>query len=118
MQFGRRGVPSPALSQSSLRRWTGPVRQKCADFVGPELSVVDVKRKKGESFESFLRRFGRRLQQSGNQLEARKIRFYKEKPNKNKMRESALRRKLMGEKREYLLRIGQVVDEPRKPRRR
>lgn len=79
--------------------------------------MVDVKRKKGESFESLFRRFGRRLQQSGKQLEVRKIRFYKEKPNKNKVRESALRRKHMGEKREYLMRTGQLVEEPRKRRR-
>lgn len=79
--------------------------------------MVDVKRKKGESFESLFRRFGRRLQQSGKQLEVRKIRFYTEKPNKNKMRESALRRKEMGEKREYLMRTGQLVEEPRKRRR-
>jgi ribosomal protein S21 len=80
--------------------------------------VVDVKRKKGESFESLLRRFSRRLQQSGKALEARKIRFYKDKPNKNKQRQSALRRLEIREKREYLMRIGQLKDEPRKTSRR
>ncbi len=80
--------------------------------------MVDVKRKKGESFESLLRRFSRRLQQSGKALEARKIRFYTDKPNKNKQRESALRRMEIREKREYLMRIGQLKDEPRKTARR
>jgi ribosomal protein S21 len=80
--------------------------------------VVDVKRKKGESFESLLRRFSRRLQQSGKALEARKIRFYSDKPNKNKQRQSALRRLEIREKREYLMRIGQLKDEPRKTSRR
>lgn len=78
--------------------------------------MVDVKRKKGESFESLFRRFGRRLQQSGKQLEVRKIRFYADKPNKSKTRESALRRKLMGEKRDYLMRTGQLVEEPKRKR--
>ncbi len=80
--------------------------------------MVEVKRKKGESFESLLRRFGRRVQESGKILEARKKRFFAEKPNKNKVRESALRRLEKGEKREYLMRIGQLKEEPRKPNRR
>lgn len=80
--------------------------------------MVEVKRKKGESFESLLRRFGRRLQQSGKALEARKIRFYTDKPNKNKQRASALRRVEIREKRDYLARIGQLKDEPRKTGRR
>ena len=79
--------------------------------------MADVKRKKGESFESLLRRFSRRLQQSGKALEARKIRFYKNKPNKNKLRASALRRMEIREKREYLMRIGQLKEEPRKGRK-
>lgn len=80
--------------------------------------MVEVKRKKSESFESLLRRFSRRLQQSGRALEARKIRFHTDKPNKNKQRASALRRMQIREKREYLLRIGQLKDEPRKISRR
>ncbi|MBI5370041.1 30S ribosomal protein S21 [Candidatus Uhrbacteria bacterium] len=80
--------------------------------------MVEVKRKKTESFESLLRRFSRRLQQSGNALEARKIRFFAVDPNKNKQRASALRRNQIRLKREYLERIGQLKDEPRKTGRR
>ncbi|MBI2475297.1 30S ribosomal protein S21 [Candidatus Uhrbacteria bacterium] len=79
--------------------------------------MVDVKRKKGESFESLLRRFSRRLQQSGKQLEVRKLRYRASKPNKNKQRESALRRIEIREKREYLARIGQLKEEVRQPSR-
>ncbi|MFC1787943.1 30S ribosomal protein S21, partial [Patescibacteria group bacterium] len=43
--------------------------------------VLEVKRRKGESFEALLRRFGRRIQQSGKMLEARKLRFYARDPN-------------------------------------
>ena len=80
--------------------------------------MVDVKRRKGESFEGLLRRFGRRLQQSGNALEARKLRFHAAKPSKNKMKESALRGAKIREKREYLMRIGQLVETKRTRRRR
>ena len=80
--------------------------------------MVEVKRRKGESFESLLRRYSRRLQQSGRALEARKLRFYASKPTKNKLKESALRRMEIREKREYLMRIGQLVEEPRTKQKR
>lgn len=73
--------------------------------------MVEVKRRKSESFESLMRRFGRRVQQSGKLLEARKLRFHTDEPNKNKQRESALRRQEIKEKREYLMKIGQLVEE-------
>lgn len=80
--------------------------------------MVDVKRRKGESFESLLRRYSRRLQQSGNALEARKLRYYAADPTKNKQKVSAIRRLEIRDKREYLARIGQLVDEPRTQKRR
>lgn len=79
--------------------------------------MVEVKRKKGESFESVLRRFSRRLQQSGKQLEVRKYRFHAPKLNKTKQKASALRRVEIREKREYLARIGQLKEEVRTPQR-
>lgn len=75
--------------------------------------MVDVKRKKGESFESLLRRYSRRMQQSGRALEARKFRFHASKPTKNKLKVSALRREEIRKKRDYLMRIGQLVEESR-----
>ncbi len=80
--------------------------------------MVDVKRRKGESFESLLRRYSRRLQQSGNALEARKLRYFAATPTKNKLRTSAIRRLEIRDKREYLARIGQLVEEPRTQKRR
>jgi len=80
--------------------------------------VVEVKRRKGESFESLLRRYSRRLQQSGNALEARKLRHYTAKPTKNMLKTSAVRRMEIQAKRAYLTRIGQLVEEPRGKRRR
>lgn len=80
--------------------------------------MVDVKKRKSESFEGLLRRFGRRLQQSGCALEARKLRFYEAKPTKNKLKESALRGAKIRDKREYLMRIGQLVETKRNKKRR
>ena len=80
--------------------------------------MLKVERKKGESFESLLRRFSRRVQESGKVLEARKLRYFAEKPNKNQTRASALRRLSKRVKRDYLMRIGQLKEEPRKGGRR
>ncbi len=80
--------------------------------------MVDVKRRKGESFESLLRRYSRRLQQSGNALEARKLRYFASKPTKNKLKVSAVRRLEIRDKRDYLSRIGQLVEEPRGQKKR
>ncbi len=80
--------------------------------------MVEVKRKKGESFEGLLRRFSRRLQQSGKVLSARKIRFHESDPNKNALKRSALRRDKIKQKREYLIKIGHLVEDRRRGRRR
>lgn len=79
--------------------------------------VVEVKRKKGESFESLLRRFGKRVQQSGRILEAKKIRFHARRKNKNSLRKSALRRLEIATKREFLLKTGRLIEEERGARR-
>ncbi|MEK7452339.1 MAG: 30S ribosomal protein S21 [Patescibacteria group bacterium] len=80
--------------------------------------MVDVKRRKGESFESLLRRYSRRLQQSGKVLETRKLRYHSSEPTKNKLKASAIRRNEIRVKRDYLSRIGQLVDEPKTQKRR
>ncbi|HLD20601.1 MAG TPA: 30S ribosomal protein S21 [Patescibacteria group bacterium] len=76
--------------------------------------MVNVKRKKAESFESLYRRFSRRVQQSGSMLQVRKTRFHKDEPNKTKVKKSALRRLVSKARREYLIRIGQL-DETVRP---
>lgn len=73
--------------------------------------MIEVKRKKGESFESLLRRFSRRVQDSGRLLQARKIRFHSNDPSKNATKATALRREELREKREYLIKSGQATEE-------
>lgn len=74
------------------------------------MASVEVKRKKGESFESFLRRFNRKLIQSGKLLQARKVRFYQPAVGRDKLRASALRRKELIKKKEYLRKIGKLEE--------
>ena len=72
----------------------------------PHMSYIEIKRKKGESFEAVFRRFTRRIQQSGKSLEVRGHRFHAKKANKNRVHDSAIRRMEMGARREYLLKTG------------
>ena len=74
--------------------------------------VAEVKRKKGESFESLIRRFSRKIQQSGRILQVRKIRFHTKDKNKTAVRSAAARREEITAKREYLKKIGKLVEEP------
>ncbi len=73
--------------------------------------MVEVKRKKGESFEALLRRFSRRMQQSGSVLQAKKVRFRHPEKNKNAQRDAALRRQFLSARREYLLKSGKLKEE-------
>lgn len=76
--------------------------------------MIDVKRRKGETFDALLRRFQRRVQSSGKILQAKKVRFWKRDPSRNKRRESALRREEMRVQYEYQLKTGQLKEEPKK----
>ncbi len=75
--------------------------------------MVEVKRKKGEAFDSLLRRFQRRMQQGGVSLQARKQRFRNAKQNKNARHRSALRREQKRVQYDYLMKTGQLKDDKR-----
>ncbi|MBU1149147.1 30S ribosomal protein S21 [Patescibacteria group bacterium] len=72
--------------------------------------MVEVKRKDGETPESLLRRFSKRVQQSGVLLRAKKNRFYEKPKNKRTQKEEALRRKAVREKKEHLKKIGKLEE--------
>jgi ribosomal protein S21 len=80
--------------------------------------VSEVKRKKGETFESFIRRFTKRMQQSGKLIQARKIRYHEHAKSRNLRRASALRRHTISEEREYLKKVGKLKEDPRDNYRR
>lgn len=73
--------------------------------------MTEVKRRKSETFESLLRRFNKRMIQSGKILQAKKIRFLEKQPNKNLSKKLALRRKTIREQKEYLKKIGKLIEE-------
>lgn len=76
--------------------------------------MAEFKRKKGESFESFLRRFNKKLQQSGKLYLARKIQHVKPKINKTQQKKRALVGMKLKSNREYLKKIGKFEEEPRR----
>ncbi len=76
----------------------------------------EIKRRKGETFDALLRRFQRHIQGSGKLIQAKKNRFSSKKQNRNKRRESALYRVTKRQTYNYLLKTGQLKEEP--PRRR
>ena len=76
--------------------------------------AIEVKRKEKEPVGSLLRRFTRRVQQSGVLLNARKGRFYRKAKTKRQIKATALRREqLRGQRREMLkmglLEEGQLI---------
>ena len=70
--------------------------------------MVYVKRKDRESTPALLRRFTRRVQQSGILLRARRVRFYESTPSKRARRERALRRLALAKTRERLIKLGKL----------
>lgn len=74
--------------------------------------MAEVKRKKGETFESLMRRFSKKVQQSGRLIQSRKIRFFEAKKNRTRVRAAASRRAEINSKREYLKKIGKLIEEP------
>jgi len=72
--------------------------------------AIEVRKKDNESSASLLRRFVRRVQQSGILVEARKSRFYTKEGSKRKKRESALRREELRRLRERLYKAGQLQE--------
>jgi len=70
--------------------------------------VVEVKQKTNESFEKLIRRFTKKIIQSGKLLQARKVRFQNERKNKRKIKSAAIYRLKAQDQREYLRKIGKI----------
>ena len=70
--------------------------------------MVEVKRKENESFESMLRRFNRKIQQSGVLVRARKTQYFVPTKSRNLERVSARRRAELREEREVLKKMGKL----------
>lgn len=73
--------------------------------------MSEIKRRKSESFEAFMRRVKRRWLSSGKLIQARKIQFFEEKKSKNENRKNTINRLKMRSKMEYLRKVGKLPPE-------
>jgi len=73
--------------------------------------MAEFKRKKGESFEAFLRRFNKRLLSSGKLYQARQRKYLKKEKSRNETKKSTLELRKIRAKKEYLKKIGKLKDE-------
>lgn len=81
--------------------------------------MVEVQKKDGESSESLIRRFTKKVQQSGVLIRAKKGRFFVQPKTKREVRLDAQRRKVVREQRELLRKLGKLEEfDRRRPRRR
>lgn len=76
--------------------------------------MSEIKRKKNESFEAFLRRTKKRWQQSGKILQVKKIQYYERPKNKNMRKKSALHRLAVSKKIEYMKKVGLMPEETKR----
>ncbi len=81
-------------------------------------NVSEIKRKKGESFEAFIRRVKRRWMESGKLLQARKIQFFVPSKSKNLQKNQAVQRSQKISKTTYLRKIGKLPPEEDKFKRK
>ena len=68
--------------------------------------AIEVRKKDRETTGALLRRFTRRVQQSGILIQARKDRFYKKPRSKRQIKEGALRREEIKKLRDKMIKIG------------
>jgi small subunit ribosomal protein S21 len=75
--------------------------------------MLEVKKKEHESVDSLLRRFHRKVQQSGLLIEAKKIRFYERPKNRRRRRDDAIRRTGIRKERDVLRKLGKLEERSR-----
>jgi len=73
--------------------------------------MVECKRKKGETFEAFVRRFNKRLIQSGKVLQFKKVKFHLKPLNKNLQKSFTLKRQELRARKEYLIKVGRLKED-------
>ncbi len=73
--------------------------------------MVEVKKKDRESSDSLIKRFSRRVQQSGVLLSARKGRFYAKPQSRRQVRESAMYRSRVKKEVDKLKKMGKFDEE-------
>jgi len=72
--------------------------------------MVEVKNKGNEPFERMIRRFTKKIIQSGKLLQARKIRFKKKEKSRREYKEAATHRRKVQDERDYLKKLGKIEE--------
>lgn len=70
--------------------------------------VLEIKKQERETTQSLIRRFGRRVQQSGILVRARKIRFRKKAKSRQAKKKAALRREELKKEYKKLKKLGKL----------
>jgi len=70
--------------------------------------MIEAKRKDNEAVGAFLRRFTRKVQQSGVLIKSRKLRFKEDKKTKREKQDAAVRRAVNLKERERLFKLGKL----------
>ena len=79
--------------------------------------MSELKRKKTESFESFMRRVKQQWQKSGKILQVRKIQYFTPSKSKNEQKKQAVNHVKLVNKKEYLQKTGKLpADDSKKLR--
>ncbi|MCK5490939.1 MAG: 30S ribosomal protein S21 [Candidatus Pacebacteria bacterium] len=73
--------------------------------------MIEVKKKDNESIGSLLRRFSKKVQQSGLLIQARSSRFRERTPSRTERRKGALRRNEIVCEKEKLRKLGKLEDD-------
>ena len=75
--------------------------------------MIEVKKKENESTGSLLRRFSKKVQQSGLLLQARSSRFMEKVKSREERKKSALRRNQIVAEKERLRKLGKLEEDYR-----
>ena len=70
--------------------------------------MVEVKRRDNEGGDSVVRRFSRKVRESGVLRQANKVRFFQRKKSKRKSREEATRKSEIAAERDRLIKLGEI----------
>lgn len=76
--------------------------------------MSELKRRKGESFEGFIRRVKRQWLRSGKLIQAKKIKYFIPKKSKNIQRKHTVKKAKLISKTNYLRKIGKLPPEDEK----
>jgi len=70
--------------------------------------MVYVRKRDDESSESLVRRFSRKVQESGVLLQAKKVQYFERKKSRQRVREEAQRRTELQTERDRLIKLGEI----------